>query len=127
MLHPSRRHAESKCRVRAWDDAIPDLPEEYRRIGPLKLGPRPRPFGLLLMPLVLSVYFMADSRRAVFRKLDVDGDKLVSPSELSAAEVPPGVFQAIDTDMSGALDTKEWLLSFLHADLSRLEAAQGFS
>ena len=72
---------------------------------------------------------MADSRRATFRKLDVDGDKLVSPSELNTGlrDVPPGTFQAIDSDMSGFLDTKEWLFSFLHADLSGLEGAQGLS
>ncbi|CAE7249249.1 unnamed protein product [Symbiodinium sp. CCMP2456] len=115
----SRGCESSKCRRDAWDDGIPDLPEEYRNIGPLRLGPRPRPFGLLLMPFVLYVYFMADAKRALFRKFDADGDKLLSPSELSAAlgELPAGTFQAVDTDGTGAIDTKEWLFSFLHTDL----------
>ena len=109
--------------------AAKDLPEEYRRIGPLKLGPRPRPFGLLLMPFVLYVYFMADGRRTVFRRLDTDGDKLLSPSELSGAlgELPAGTFQAVDTDASGGIDTKEWLLSFLHTDLLTFDGSQGLS
>ena len=116
----SRGCKSSGCQQRAWDDAIPDLPEEYRRIGPLKFGPKPRPFGLLLMPFVLYVYFMADSRRALFRKLDADGDKQLSPSELSdaLADLPSGTFNAVDADANGTIDTKEWLLSFLHADLS---------
>ena len=119
-VRPRNRGCESsKCSRDAWDDGIPDLPEEYRNIGPLKLGPRPRPFGLLLMPFVLYVYFMADAKRALFRKFDADGDKLLSPSELSAAlgALPAGTFQAVDTDGTGAIDTKEWLFSFLHTDL----------
>ena len=62
---------------------------------------------------------MADAKRALFRKFDADGDKLLSPSELSAAlgALPAGTFQAVDTDGTGAIDTKEWLFSFLHTDL----------
>uniref|UniRef100_A0A7R9ZXT0 EF-hand domain-containing protein n=1 Tax=Pyrodinium bahamense TaxID=73915 RepID=A0A7R9ZXT0_9DINO len=106
----------------AWDEAIPDLPEQYQQFGPLKLGPRPRPFGLLLMPVLLGAYFMVEQRKIAFRRLDADGDRAVRQAELDAAwqaaaargllreEGAGTAFQGLDADASGAISPNEWLL-----------------
>ncbi|CAE8612560.1 unnamed protein product [Polarella glacialis] len=106
----------------AWDDAIPDLPEEYRQVGPLKFGPRPRPFGLLLMPILLSVYFAEEHRKTAFRRLDANGDQQLTQAELANSwpqtsssgsdELTVDVaFQSLDADRDGFIGNKEWLFS----------------
>ncbi|CAK0846507.1 unnamed protein product [Prorocentrum cordatum] len=96
---------------------IPDLPEKYREVIPgLKFGPRPRPFGLLLMPFILYVYFEADRRKAAFRNLDTDRDKRVTLSEFQASGGTGQRFTALDGDRDGALSEKEYFTALFQPD-----------
>jgi len=109
----NQMHSRREFFVRraAWDDWIPDLPEEYRQVGPLKFGPRPRPFGLLLMPFLLYAYFAADQRKAAFRRLDSDKDMVVTLKEFSAGGGSEGTFTKVDRNADGELTSNEYLFS----------------
>lgn len=106
-----RRWARAVGR-RAWDDWIPDLPKEYHQIGPLKLGPRPRPFGLLLMPLLLFVASGVNGKKFEFRRMDANADKVVTMQEFRAAGRSEAAFLRLDGDADGKLDEKDYIFSF---------------
>eukprot|EP00421_Protoceratium_reticulatum_P072705 CAMPEP_0168419738 /NCGR_PEP_ID=MMETSP0228-20121227/32420_1 /TAXON_ID=133427 /ORGANISM="Protoceratium reticulatum, Strain CCCM 535 (=CCMP 1889)" /LENGTH=181 /DNA_ID=CAMNT_0008433623 /DNA_START=46 /DNA_END=588 /DNA_ORIENTATION=+ len=117
---PRGRTTRAAGRSGAWDDWIPDLPKEYQEIGPLKLGPRPRPGGVVVMALLFTVLQLQSQDLALIKRMDADSNRFVTLTEFQSswAELQPAepadpnaVFQAFDLDGDGEISAKEWVRS----------------